>query len=57
MNKIELIKADMDQAMIDIRRSLDWYEFKIIPLMNKYNTLIDGNFNDRTWYFVLKDKQ
>lgn len=50
---IELLKKDIEKAKDDMYNSLCWYEYKIIPLMDKYKTPIDGNFNKRIWYFVL----
>jgi len=57
MNKIGLIKQLLDNSMLELRRSCDWYVFKIIPLQEKYRTEIDGNLMKRTWYFVLKVKE
>lgn len=50
---IEKIKELMDDAVSDYYNSLCWYEYKILPMQEKYKTLIDGDLYKQTWFFVL----
>lgn len=54
LSGIQRIKELMDNAVQDYYESLCWYEYKILPLQEKYKTLIDGDLNKRIWFFVLK---
>ncbi len=49
-----LVKAQIEKATREACRSLDWYVYVVEPLAEKYRLPMDGDYQRRIWWFVLR---